>query len=484
MATTAVIPAVGFIPGQSSVGPAFADYAVFEGTAGNDFYDSRQYSYKINQWASDYDAQNYDGYDHIPGYLASGFSPALNYFSATRSLRMGMTEYGEFATQANAGIAYGNGPSMWAQTESWASVAILQKYLVQGWLLQVNYTRAGVDRSILAYAVYSDFVNAECGRKVYSWFGGYPALNSAAVLTQGSLVPGYAGIPQSAGVIILYDSARLLVARASITIHDGYYNEDFAQVTLTLVMNKVTKTAIVYKDVKILLDPKVLDAITDFAFTERYELDLARVINPSNEAFIHYYGLKSGPAVGGYLLNEQNSTVYLHPLVGNNTFDSIQAYDVNRNFIFFSGIWPSATDYSVYGQLIPDLTHNYYGVLSGLGGVADGVVQANRTADILGIPNEPSTPWVVVQWRYSQAPGDWSGHNFANLLQFLAKASPDREIRFVETIGMTDYKSTGSFTKPYVAQDVQDGFPINQKDVEVSYLLDSVFNPVSRRHRL
>ena len=39
-----IVPAMGFMTGQSSAG---ADYIIVEGVAGNDYYDSRQYSYKI-----------------------------------------------------------------------------------------------------------------------------------------------------------------------------------------------------------------------------------------------------------------------------------------------------------------------------------------------------------------------------------------------------------------------------------------------------
>ena len=41
-----IVPNIlGFISGQSSGG---VDYAIFEGVAGNDYYDSMQYSYQIN----------------------------------------------------------------------------------------------------------------------------------------------------------------------------------------------------------------------------------------------------------------------------------------------------------------------------------------------------------------------------------------------------------------------------------------------------
>src|SRR3989337_3189009 len=38
---------------RSGISAASADWVVFEGTAGHDYYDGRQYSYPINQWAYD-----------------------------------------------------------------------------------------------------------------------------------------------------------------------------------------------------------------------------------------------------------------------------------------------------------------------------------------------------------------------------------------------------------------------------------------------
>ena len=72
MATAAVIPAFGFIPGKSVV--SGASYATFEGTAGNDYYDSMQYSYNINQWASSFTGV-YPGYGNIPGYMTEWLQP-------------------------------------------------------------------------------------------------------------------------------------------------------------------------------------------------------------------------------------------------------------------------------------------------------------------------------------------------------------------------------------------------------------------------
>lgn len=416
-----IAPAISFKYGQSAQG---ADYAVFEGVAGNDYYDSRQYSYKINQWAVEEKG------------LYMDFDPGDVYFNASKSLRIGLTEYGEFATPEYAGIAYGANYVEWNLTESWASSAIDPKYWIQGWTLYVNYTRAGVPRGLLAYAIYSDMNTAEAGRKVYTWYSTYDPCSPNAELTEGTLKTG--------GIRVLYDSARLVVARTSVTIHDAKYNEDFAKVTFTLIYNKDTKYAIVYKDVKILLDPKVLDAIIDFAFSQRFELDMARWINPGNEAYIHYF-------------HNYGTTVYQHPLTGECTYDILQAFDRNRNYLFFAGYWPNVTEYSVYSYLVPDLVPP----VCDLTLLDPGTAQA----DIPDPPGEPSTPWVVVQWRYNY--DDWP-----NMLTWLAKAGTKREIRFVEVVGMTDYNND-----PHPALDVNATDGTNQVDTEVLYLLDQVFNP-------
>ena len=94
---------------RTGVTAAGADYIVVEGVAGNDYYNDRQYSYKVNQWAN----------QNIPRYGA--FDPGDMYFTAGKSLRLGFTEFGEFVTPDYAGIAYGANEAEWNNTESWAS---------------------------------------------------------------------------------------------------------------------------------------------------------------------------------------------------------------------------------------------------------------------------------------------------------------------------------------------------------------------------
>jgi hypothetical protein len=409
-----------FISGST---PAGADYVIFEGTAASDYYDSRQYSYLVNQWYDDY-----------------SYDPADMFFNASKSLRIGMTENGELATSAHAGIAYGANAAEWANTESWAAAAVASKDWIQGWVLYLNYTRQTKLRCLLAWGIYSDFTTNEGGRKVYTWKGQYEPDDPLAELTNGSM--------SSTGLKILYDSARLGVARATVTIHDAVYDEDVCALTFTLNYQKDTKYATLFKDYKTLLDPKVIDVISDFAFSERYEIDLARGVNPDNTAFIHYYH--------GF-----SNTVYQHPLTGEVGYDVLQAFDPARQYILFAGYWPTATEYSVYSPLVPDPADGETTVLP------PGFALADIPPSSGG---EPNTPWVIAQWRYNVT-------YYPNLLRHLSKEGTQREIRFVEVLGMTDYNDD-----PDPAYDMDAGDNYNQVDVEPWYLLDGkVFNPEDLR---
>jgi hypothetical protein len=421
-----MIPTMAFRSGLSTGG---ADYVVLEGTAGSDSYSSMQYSYMVNQWA----AVNVNAY---PSQL-----PSSAYFSATKSLRVGLTEYGEMATPANAGIAYGANNHDWNLTESWASSnpAIPPQLWIQGWTFYLNYTRQGVMRAVEAWAMYSNTSSvAEQARSVYSWDGTKNPADTGSGLTVGVLNP--------TGVEVLYDSARLVIARTGTVIHDNFYGEDVAEVYVTINFYKDMKYAIVNYDVKILVEPKILDQINDFAFSNRYELDIAANLNPSNQAYIHYY-------------HNANSTVYQYPLTGATSYDILQAYDIGKNDVFFAGYWPNTTEYTVYGQLLPNPP----------GGIVDNLAYSTAISDLPGpptSPKEPSTPWVITQWRYNST-------FYPNLDTWLAK-SANREMRFTAVVGMTDYVSTD----PHPAKDANDStVGVNQLATEVLYTLNSVFNP-------
>ena len=225
--------------------------------------------------------------------------------------------------------------------------------------------------------------------------------------------------------------------------------EDVLAVIFTIIYNKVKKYAIVLKDVKILLDPKVLDFVSDLVFTERYELDLARKINTDNDAFIHYY-------------EDFDSTVYKYPILGWNKYDLVVAYNDGDNptekaqYVFFAAYWPNATEYSVYSdELVPNFAAGKDGVLAWGTAVAD--IPKPPTG-----PGEPSTPWVVVQWHFNNTISPDMMVHLKNV----------RHVRFVEVIGMTDRAET-----PLMTQDADDTGTDEPGD-EVRFLVNNeVFNP-------
>lgn len=104
--------------------------------------------------------------------------------------------------------------------------------------------------------------------------------------------------------------------------------------------------------------------------------------------------------------------------------------------------------------------------------------QGVEIADIPAPINEPNTPWVIAQWRY-QAWNPVGLNYFPDMLQFLAK-SAQREIRFVEVAGMTDYNTgDNDYYLPYSALDINATDSVNNVDTEVRFLLANVFNPQS-----
>jgi hypothetical protein len=421
-----MIPSLAFRNGYTSHG---ADYAIFEGTAGNDYYSTMQYSYMVNQWAT----QN--------GQYSARY-PNATYYTAGKSLRVGLTEYGEMATPLNAGIAYGANNAEWNITESWSSSnpAIPPQLWIQGWTFYLNYTRQGVLRAVEAWAMFSNTSVTEGARSAYSWYGDHNPADTGSGLTACTLIP--------TDVRILYDSARLVIGRTGVVIHDTFYNEDVAEVFVTINFFKDTKYAIVYKDVKILLEPKILDLINDFAFSERYELDIASYMNPSNAAYIHYY-------------HNSNTTVYQNPLTGASSYDTLQAYDVNDNYIFFAGYWPNTTEYTVYYPLLPNPAGNNMDLLPFGTAIADMPGPSGTPVS----PKEPSTPWVIAQWRYNNTA-------YPDLTTWLAKGA-QRQFRAVEVVGMTDFNSD-----PHPARDFNETGTANQLDTEVLYTLWQVFNPM------
>lgn len=434
-----IAPAIlSYIPAQTS--KKSADYIVSEGTFVECCQDSLQYSYKVNTWAN----TMWDD--------RSDFTPGNDYYNAQKTLRIALTEYGEFAGNNTAntlhtGIAYGTGNTEWENTESWASELVIDRKWFQGWMFWANYTLwQEFNRQVLAYAVYSNGTQTEEGRGVFDWEGTMKSNQAGNDIMTGTLTPD--------GVKILYDSARLGVYRATVTIWDPFIGENFAKITFTVIHDKCNKLVTVYKDLKFLFTKGV--ELLDFSFSERYELDLAAKFQntPIATAYMHYFDWQELQSDG------LGSSVYYHPELGTNSYDIFQAYTPNHNYIFAAAYWPNCTEFDVRnGTLCPSIK----------GGVTTLLDDGWRQADtVAGEPNEATLPLVIVQWRYNST-------QYPLLINFLTSQT-NREIRFVELLTMTDY----NLTDPHKAMDWNDTSTagVNQVATEVAYVFDHlVFNP-------
>jgi hypothetical protein len=449
-------------------GSLSTDYVIMEGAFPECCNDSQQYSYKVNSWASSLWGSDYACLGVVKGSQGDTernccWDPDSIWYDAGNALRIAMTEYGEFAANnsantMHAGIAYGHDADSWEATESWASTAVAEGQWVQGWALYVNYTyfisAAKIPRALLAWATYSDGFHAELGRNVYDWDARYNFSDTAINdITPGWLTPS--------GVQVLYDSARLGVMRATVTIHDGHLGVDFGKVTFTVIFDKCGKVATVFKDVKFLFGKTII--IHDFAFSERYELDLAGTENPGLASYVHYFDwneLAYGDLDDHTPAQNLGESSYYHPQLGTNGYDIVQAYDWQHQYIFAAGYWPNATEFDVFTTLVPSYGQNETTILP----------FGHRIRDIQAT-NEPYVPLIEVQWRYNET-------SYGNLTSFMSSPANQREMRFVEVLTMTDFNPD----RPHGAMDWNDttivGPRWNQVDTEVAYQIDGqIFRP-------
>jgi len=446
--------AEAFTPVFNSV-PGTTSAVVLTGTLSSDRYDPWQYSYRLYRFAGE-----------APD--ASLEEAKLMLFEAPdgtwHDLRLGLTEYGEFIVANDtirAGLALG--PNF-GQTESLAGYPNLAN-VFSGWVLYLNYTRvggpAGQNREILAWAVSGNFLNPGEGRGVLGkWTN---LLWSSSLVTEGLLVPN--------GVKILYESARLVIARVNISIFDDIdltgdgrpdATDYVADVVFTVVFNKVMKYAIVYKDVIIRLDRQLVERIDAIYFGNREKLDIAAAINNNYDSYVHYY-------------HNFSETVYQYPILDWNKTDILVAYndgdpDNSRNvtdpqFVVFKFFWPNATEFSVYApdEIVPRP--------SGFspGDPRDGLLSPGTM--VPDLPSEPGIPYVVVQWRFTRSacdPGDIVCQRINALLDSLLDSTVTvpgtsenvpvtRQVRFVEVLGMTTRSANTTSINPDIPINWDDG---------------------------
>jgi len=436
-----VVPSLAFTSGVSDS----VDYMTVEGVLHEDYYSSLQYGYELKdilEYLNDY--KIFSTEVSVPDIDPQALS--------LKSLRIGFTEYGEFATPAYTGIAYGD-EDTWDDTESFASESVNPVHWVQGWYFLIEYKGLFGTRAVVAFAEYSNGTHIGAARKCYV---GVDKNDNDAIIITDNYAFGidreddwYEGEITPSGIKVLFEDARLFVARTKVRITDKPINLPVADIIFTIIFNKAKKFAVVLKDIKILLDTKVVSKIEKLAFSERYEIDLAAKQYGNTWSFVHYFKEIGTTVYGTYglpkYLRDLNLFDYQH-------FDILQAIksDEKGAPLFFAAYWPTATEFTVEAditELIPNPREGYSGLLY-LG-------RADKD-----MAEEPRTPFVIVQWLSTSDDVD-----LTNLI--------GKQLRFVEVLGMSevisaddDWTATSPSGTLYL-------------EPEVAALVGELFNPLN-----
>ena len=240
-------------------------------------------------------------YMTVNGVLTTDEYALYPYFN--NSTDIGFSKYGEMisyneVTGMGVGMQYPGYEEVgtYDQTDHtsrdpFANEGILEKYWLNGWLLEARYTHRTLrDRRILAFALFGDM----------SGFGGDWIVGKELPLATapygGRKTTAYA---ETDDLTILYDGPRRLVALAVNHIYDwADNNEDevvdhptetwpLLDVMLTYIFNKVKKEVIVLKDVKLIIETKILDSPVDCQFSNRGQWDMGP--GPDWDSYAHFY---------------------------------------------------------------------------------------------------------------------------------------------------------------------------------------------------
>jgi hypothetical protein len=226
-----------------------------------------------------------------------------------KSISVGFSKYGEMidydeATDIGVGLQYPGYDSVgtYDQTagtsrDAFANENILVKYWLNGWFIDIKYTEETLrDRNVWAFAMFSD-------RWVPGgdWLVGHPGPPDGFP-RGGRKTNAYA---ETEDLEVLYDGPRKFVAQAVTHIYDwedadtdGEVDHDpehpvdnetwpLVDVTITMVFNKVKKYVIVFKDVKLKIDSKILGSPVDIQFSNRGEWDMGP--DPNYYSYAHFY---------------------------------------------------------------------------------------------------------------------------------------------------------------------------------------------------
>jgi hypothetical protein len=215
-----------------------------------------------------------------PTYWYYGKSGVLDsdYYSLypfeKNSLTIGFSKFGELVNPYT-----GNGLN-YSGRDPFANEGVTSTYWVQGWFLDARYNlRTNGSQHLWAFATYADMISKEG-----DW-------RNLATNPTGSPYGGRktSGIASTENITILYDGPRRFIAQCVThlngTLEDLNYR--VLDVIFTINFDKVKKQIIIYKDIKLTIDDKILDGPVDVQFSNRGEWDLGP--SPDWKSYAHFY---------------------------------------------------------------------------------------------------------------------------------------------------------------------------------------------------
>jgi len=446
-----------------------------------------------------------DWYKTVQGVLDTDYYSLYPF--EKKSLTIGFSKFGEFIDpHSGHGLNYSG-------RDPFANEGVDMKYWLNGWVLDARYVhRSYGARHLWAFAMFADMV--EYGG---DWINGatdpYGAPHGGRK-TSGSAV--------TEDITVLYDGPRRFVAVLTTHLNDTVGDDSYPvlDVIFTIVFNKVKKEVIVFKDIKLTIDSKILEGPVDIQFSNRGEWDLGP--SPEWKSYAHFYHQHLRTCFGADWHLSKNITreFYYHDSSFSGT--SLQLPDggaepygfpvVDRSeFVYVNDVWQKrGQDYEInyatgeitfYEQLTADDVKVYYKLYK----------IDRQTEKPIALPHEFDLAQIIASdtavtgfAAFWPILSDYTVYGWARSLEPLYNVSePDitpgePEIPFVigEWDFMLDYSSeTTCWGKQFRgvtvygvvnfhdADDVQgndlnnDLVVENQIDMEITYQLDEVFNP-------
>jgi len=425
------------------------------------------------------------------------------------SLTIGFSKFGELVNPYT-----GNGLN-YSGRDPFANEGVTSAYWIQGWFLDARFNlRINGSQHLWAFATYADLSDVVGG----DW------KNNAASPT-GAPNGGRktSGIASTENITILYDGPRRFIAQCVTHLNAtlGGLNYRVLDVIFTINFDKVKKQIVIYKDIKLTIDEKILDGPVDVQFSNRGEWDLGP--SPDWKSYAHFYHQEFPTCYGADWTLSKNitreyryynaswqglttlnlngnvtHTGYKLPVVwrsehirsGSEWLRAGEHYtmDYDTGVITFTPPLLNNTVLEIFFKLYKDVDPNsnndalphLYDVAQIISGdkkvvgysafwptLSDYTVDGwdkylqplivVNEEDILPVPSEPEIPFVIGEWDF--------------MLDYDNVSTPwwGPQFRGVTVYGIVNYHN---------AQDLQMTPAIgNTLDTEVKYQLDEVFNP-------